>query len=517
MKKFLALTVSAAILGALLTGCGGSSAGNESAGTQSASETNVGEVQSTVTIKYYLPGNQPKDYETVAAEINKKLKEDKVGVQLERNYVPFDAWQQKINIMLSTGDEFDMFQVMNDQTPLSSYIAKNALADLTEPFNQYGENIRKVVPESIFSGASVENKLYGIPTYWYETGTQGGFDIRLDVLKKYNLEVPKTPDELLKAAEVIIKNWDGANKPYWANFTSGTDINEMPTHRTYDSWPFCIKDGLFYCDADGNIKSWYETPEFKKDSEFMKKAYGIGLVHPDILVLKSEQSVAIANNGDWFMSAGLGTQSYANMKKNNPNATNQDVVPVFFNPEKQYVRPYTVKNANAVPINSKHPEAAVKFVNWLWANQENYDLYFYGIENKHHKKVGEHGIERIVDPNNNNSPTYKDWDWMSGNINFLRYDDVNGFPADNKMIYTANESAVNIPVANFQFDASKVQTEYANVKTQAQAVMLPIYLGLQDYDKAYDAALQKLKAAGLDKVIQEYETQFKAWQANGGK
>lgn len=512
MKRFLALILCSVMVGTLLTGCNNSGSDASSAAAGS-SEANTEE---TVTIKYYLPATQPKAYEAVAKKLNEKLAADKVGVQLEKHYIP-TGWDQKINMMLSTGEDFDMFQVMNDQTSLTSFIGKNALADLTDAMNKYGKNIKKVVPESILSGATLNNKLYGIPAYWCETATMGGMDIRLDVLKKYNLEVPKTPDELLSAAQVILKNWKGANKPYWANFVAGSDVNDMPTHRAYDTWPFCVKDGFFYCDADGNVKDWYETDEFKKDCDFMKKAYSIGLLNPDILVLKPEQSVAIANNGDWFLSSGLATQSFANMKKNNPDATNQDVAPLFFNTEKVNVRAYTVKNANAVPINSKHPEAAVKFFNWLYSDQDNYDLYFYGIENVNYKKDGKHGIQRIVDPNNNNAPTYKDWDWMSGNLNLIRYDNVNGFPKDNEVLYTANEHAVNIPTANFQFDASKVQTEYTNVKTQAQAVMLPISLGVQDYDKSYPAALSKLKAAGLDKVIEEYSKQFKAWKDNGGK
>jgi putative aldouronate transport system substrate-binding protein len=40
----------------------------------------------------------------------------------------------------------------------------------------------------------------------------------------------------------------------------------------------------------------------------------------------------------------------------------------------------------------------------------------------------------------------------------------------------------------------------------------PIKLGLVDYDKAFPDALKKLNAAGLQKVVAEYDRQFKEWQ-----
>lgn len=522
MKKLLALLTAAVLAFTALSGCGGSSGANgtENAGEEQ-SESTAGQAaeqeQETVKFKFVLPGNAPRDIDIVAEEINKKLAEDKVGLELERTYIPWDAWEQKINLMITSGDEFDMFHVMNDWIPLSNYVAKNGLADLTQAIDKYGENIKKVVPEAIFSGASIEGRLYAIPTYWYELATFGAVDIRLDVLRKNNLEMPETPDELLEAAEVVINNWNGPNKPYFANALAGMDPNEMPIHRTFDSWPFSVKDGLFYIDGDGEIKSWYETPEFKLDAEFMRRAYKIGLIHPDILTLKAEQQAAISDNGDWFIASGTGAASLAAVRKNNPEATLEDVIPFFFSPEKPYMRPMTVKNSNAVPVTSRNPESAVKFLNWLWSSQENYDLYFYGIEDMHYKKVGERGKEWILDPNNNNNPTYNDSDWMSGNIEFIRADDVNYFPANNTLLYTPMEDAVNNPAANFQFDASVVKAEYSNVKTQAAALMAPIFMGVVDYDRAYGDAIEKLKKAGLDKVVEEYKRQYAEWKAAGGK
>ena len=42
----------------------------------------------------------------------------------------------------------------------------------------------------------------------------------------------------------------------------------------------------------------------------------------------------------------------------------------------------------------------------------------------------------------------------------------------------------------------------------------PMRFGVVDYDEAYDRALKNMKAAGLDRVIEEYQKQFSAYMAS---
>jgi hypothetical protein len=64
--------------------------------------------------------------------------------------------------------------------------------------------------------------------------------------------------------------------------------------------------------------------------------------------------------------------------------------------------------------------------------------------------------------------------------------------------------------AMFTFDASKVQTQYADVQTQILAVIAPIATGVQDYDSNIENALKQLKAAGVDDLIAEFKAQLDA-------
>jgi putative aldouronate transport system substrate-binding protein len=470
-----------------------------------------------VTVLFMEPGTQPKNYAMVTQKLDEKLKADGLNIKIARKYIPWDTWSQKINLMLSTGENFDIFPIMADITPFSSYYTMNGLSDLTSAINKYGTNLKKYISSSMWDAAKINGKTLIIPADWMEC-PDGVFDIRKDLLEKNNLSMPTTPDEMFNDVKTVQQNWTGTKKLYmmmqpgYDPLLCHTDI----FHRTYASYPFTVEAGLIYVDQKGNVKSWFETPEFKQDCEYMRKAYTMGLINPDILTYTSDQFNADTSIGNYFVLLGTSCGNLAGLQKSNPSATVEDIKTVYFDTDKPYSIPSINKNSVAVSSTSNHVNEAIEFMNWLYSSQKNYDLYYYGIEGQEYTTNGPHDISWILDPNNNNAPDYQDADWMSGNLNFERYD-VNNFPANNAALFGPKTNLVVNPAAGFTFDASKVQTQYTNVQTEAQAVMEPIVMGVQDYDTSYSAAIAKMKAAGLDQVVIEYESQFKSYLSSQGK
>lgn len=520
MKKLTALLMALVLMNAsMFTGCGNKDGDAKDTSTSTSQEVATSSVaakpQEVIVCKYVLPGSQPVDYEVVEAMINSKMKEDGVGVELKRQYIPWDAWDQKVNIMLSTGEEFDLLNVMNDRTPVSSYVGKGALADITQFIDQYGDNIKKINPDIMMDAVKVNDKAYAIPAFWVEFSHSPEITIRTDILKEYNLSVPKSFEELTAAFETVMKNWKGDQKPY-IPLTGSTVYDFGMAQKSYDSWPFWVYDQMFYVNQnDGTVKNFFETEEFKKDCQNARTWYEKGLINPDVLVFKSEQLNAQLDSGNWFVHPGTYGSSIDNIKKNYPNITVDDFEFLNFNPEKPNLRPYGTRNMNAVPITSKHPEVGVKFINWLYANQENYDLYMYGREGKDYNKKGERGREDIIDAAQNRPLYYAD-DWMIGNLTYSRQAG-NSPTITNKMLFNIDEAAVNSIAGSFVFDATNVKAEIANVRTEMAASIAPIASGVLDYNKAFPAALEKLKKAGIEKVINEYKTQFDAFRQSHAK
>lgn len=517
MKRLTALLIALAMLGTLmLTGCGDEKTATNGTSTNSSevstekSASAVPETQEILTCKYVLPGDPPTELEKGVELINKKLLEDGVGIKLERQYIPWDAWDQKVNIMLSTGEKFDLLNVMNDRTPVSSYVSRGALADITEAMDKYGENIKKVNPSLMINSCKVNDKIYAIPAFWVEFSHSPEISLRLDILRDNGLSVPKSFEELTAAFETVMKNWKGDQKPYMP-LVGATSYKFALDQKSYDSWPFWVYDDIFYVNQNtGEVKNYFETEEFKNDCQNARSWYEKGLINPDVLVFTNDQQKAQLDSGNWFVHAGTYGNSIDNIKTSYPNITVDDFDFLNFFPEKSNIRPYGTRNMNAVPVNSEHPEVGVKFMNWLYANQENYDLYMYGREGIDYKKTGERGREDIIELAKGR-PLYFGDDWMSGNLNFSRLAG-NSPTITNKMLYNIDETAVDSIAGTFVFDATNIKAELANVRTQMASSITPIANGVLDYDKAMPAALEKLKSAGIEKVINEYKTQFVAFK-----
>ena len=143
MRKIIGLLMVLCII-AVMGGCGTKETANsvvddkndvKEAGVESKEDEEV------TTFIFVRPGSATSGHEDVMAAVNEKLLADGVGIQVDIKFIPWDAWQQKINIMLSLGEQIDLLNVMNDWIPLANYVGRGALLDITDLIDEYGENI----------------------------------------------------------------------------------------------------------------------------------------------------------------------------------------------------------------------------------------------------------------------------------------------------------------------------------------------------------------------------------------
>lgn len=67
--------------------------------------------------------------------------------------------------------------------------------------------------------------------------------------------------------------------------------------------------------------------------------------------------------------------------------------------------------------------------------------------------------------------------------------------------------------AGFVFDKTPVVAEYTNLLAERQSSMWPIKYGVVPYDEFFSDAIRKMKAAGLHRVVAEYQRQYDVWKA----
>jgi putative aldouronate transport system substrate-binding protein len=461
-----------------------------------------------VTVKYLMPGNPPIRYDEVIAVVNEKLLRDK-NIRIEVSYIPWDVWQQRVNLMLSTGEEFDIVHIMQDGVQMSSYQGMGGLTDITDLIDQHGPNLKRIITPSGFDAMRIGGRIYGIPAEWFEQASEGVVTLRKDVMDKLGLPMPRTNADLLTITERAASVWDGNGRLYLRIMgpDGANPISNGITalHREYDSFPFNVMDSIAYVDRNGNISSWIETEEFKKDAQWTRSAYQKGLIHPDALTLQGDQITNFINNGNWLVLFGTGGQVDGIRANNNPNFNPEDFIGLKLYPEKPDIMYFSVKNLNGISSTSRHPEAAIQFFDWLYTSQENYSLFMYGREGIEYTMTPD-GFREVVQ-NENNQDLYGQADWMLGNLKYIKLGSST-LPYMIEWLYTLNPDRQDFTGNDFFFNPSAVEAEWTNVQTEFRASITPIYMGLQSYDEAFPAALRRMKAAGLDRVIAEYSRQM---------
>lgn len=470
--------------------------------------------------KYLMPGNPPPDLDLVLPLINEKLMTDS-NMTVEPVYIPWDVWDQTINLKLATNEEFDLFHVMQTGTTVGNYYSMGGLADITDSMEKEGQAILAHIPSDMIEAAEIDGRLYTIPAFWIELGVEGIVTIRKDLFELSGAGMPTGPDDLIDKYKIVQQYWaDNAlgsapaiYLPFVADATADPlTLHTTSLHNTYDRYPFMVKDMLIYVGQDGTIESWLETDEFRMDCEWMRRAYEEGVIDPDILTLTYETiQSTMFQPSNWAVFFGTGAGSVESMQTYFPGMEIDEttVGSIRFNTEKPTLRPWAFKNCNSVPASSKNTDAPIRFLNWMYQSQENYDLWMYGIEGTHYEAL-EGNSKKTLFTDWTAPGAYAQSDWMMGNLNLIRTES-GSFTEEREACYVLDPSIENSIAAGFYFDPSPVLTKQADVHNAYAESMVPIIMGVQDYETYFDDALAKLKLAGLDDVVAEYKDQLEAY------
>jgi len=502
-QRPLTLLLGAALAMSALAACSNANSGGNASEGNAKSASEAGDGGDKLPVRYVMPGTAPQDQAMVEDAINKKLEQNGLNLTYEAIYIPWDVWDQKTNLMMSTGEEFELIHIMHDLKGPSILAGNGGIIPIGDLLDEYGADLKQSLPDWVWDAAKINGQTYFVPDFWTDTAyAEGMITIRTDLLKQNNLQPPTSPDELLSMSEALKNNWPEDNKDVYIRVLK----EETPSylHMAYDTYPFTVIQDLIYVDQEGNVKPWIETEEFRQDARFYREAYTRKLINPDILTVPKEVESKEESNGRFLYREGEAL--IGDLADRVQGAS----VDTFYLNDKPKFRSYGVRNSNGVSATSPHPEAAVMFLNWLYSKQENFDLVLYGIQDVHWKDEGPNRMAWLK-KDDNNGPAYQLQYWMLGNIQMGRWTPET-HPTYVKTKTAIEENAINSITVGFNFDASKVGVEYSNCLAELKTSLYPMKLGLVDYDEAFPEALKKMNAAGLQKVVAEYERQFEAWK-----
>ncbi|KOP64118.1 ABC transporter substrate-binding protein [Bacillus sp. FJAT-18019] len=480
----LTLLLSASML---LSACGGNK--DESAGNGG------GTAEKPVELIWYTIGTPQKDVDKVEAEINKYTAE-KIGVTVDMKMIDFGDYNQKMQVMAASGEPMDILFTSSWAFDYVQNARKGAFMELDDLIETHGQGIKDAIDPAFLEGSKVDGHNYAIPAN-KELPAQEAWRFNKNLLDKYNLDISNVKS--MESLEPLLKTIK-ENEPNVVPLAISKDFGPLlPFDYIIEKMPMAV-----YLDDKDDLKvvNFLEMPETMETLKLMNKFYKAGYISPEAATTTSTQD--LMTSGNWFADRAA-TQPFAD------NLWSQSYgYPVVSTPagDANIFNWSVMGSMQAISANSKYPEKAMDFLNLLNTDVYLRNLVDSGIEGVHYKKLSENVMENLPESKNYDMPTF-----ALGNV-MLTY--LNPEDPENKWeeFKKFNESGKPAPLLGFNFDPSKVSTELAAVNNVKEEFWAPLMTGTVNPEEFLPKANQKLKAAGLDKIIAEAQSQIDAWKAS---
>jgi ABC-type sugar transport system, periplasmic component len=220
-----------------------------------------------------------------------KQMEKRFNVDYTVDWVPADSYNQKVDIILASGDLPDVMQVQSMTQPsVLKAIKSGAFKDITAALGDFSKypNLAKLNPMA-WRYSKVDGKNYLVPR------TRGNLDlavfIRGDWLDKLGLKTPTTIDEYTNYLKLVCaKDLDGNGKID----TIGM-IPSMSPGEGYYSAAFGTREPVYT--KDGGILQKYLTDNYANYVAYLRDCYAKGLIAKEYALIRGTQEEAIFLSG----------------------------------------------------------------------------------------------------------------------------------------------------------------------------------------------------------------------------
>ena len=537
-KKLLSGVLAATlVLGTALTGCGSSKAGTDTQKTDGTQQTEL---------HFMLMGDKPNQWDDIVREFEKETK-DTLNIKLNVNWVSAGNYKDKVNLAITAKEDYDLifdapWCQLRNIAPNGGYL------DLAKYFNnnQY-PGLKKCFPQVVMENNKFFGKNYAVPIMRaYGSGIQA-VHYRQDLADKYGIGQIDSYAKLQKYFNAVSANEKNMtplavrdnrglyqlgltdddkgsakemNKDNIVGVSAGTDlIFEVLLNADHTKVEAIAANG----DPD-SAYSKFPAP-FNRDwtSDVLERKHQWNkYLEKDSLNQKDDGTMFTSGKA----AAMIGTLDdwesiSAKLLNNLPNSKLGEFLynSATRNMEKAAISTdFKANNFVCVPSTSTKVDKTMKFLDWLFTNQKNHDLFELGIEGKNWVAVGNDSYklpDGVSAANNYLFPGYV----LTSNKNYVRFDSAMPELVKKYRQYELKDDAFyRSPLAGFTFDPSPVKTEEARVNAIYSDVNAPLGHGiLNQPTKVMESTIAKCRQNGLNTIQTELVKQLNAYFAQKNK
>ncbi|MDG0813934.1 extracellular solute-binding protein [Cohnella rhizosphaerae] len=132
--------------------------------------------------------------EFVDNELNARLKQE-LNMKLELTYIPWADYQSKVELALSTGENYDLFWY--GTSFVSDYKTKGYIQPLDTLLRTYGQDLTAKIPADNFKQYEMDGSLWAIPSQAFTSaGKFTSVMVRQDLLESVGMKNIRTIADL---------------------------------------------------------------------------------------------------------------------------------------------------------------------------------------------------------------------------------------------------------------------------------------------------------------------------------
>ncbi|MFD2506441.1 ABC transporter substrate-binding protein [Paenibacillus septentrionalis] len=504
-KKGLTLGILVMVVFSLiLSACGSNN--------NSSSSNKVGE-KAVDEIVFAMPTFNaiPEDLSKVTEAIN-AITVDKIGVKVDfKLYGPAD-YAQKVNLALQSGDKMDVFTTLGQFT---NYVSKNQLYPIEDLLAEHGKELIEIVEKDFgpdfLKATTIGGHTYGVPVN-KGMSLPISFVYNADMLK----EIGKTSDDItsiedLPAIFEAIKQKFPDVVPFGPINVNPSDtglINYIKGTSKIDFLTDTSGIGVVV-DGDGQVVNLYETDAFIDGVKMMNAWFNNGYLQKDAATTTITSTELMASDRLFSYMGGYGGMEAASSisAQTGKNIEMKRIAPFYFDTNAVNSVSWLVSSTTKVP------EAAVKFLNLLYTDQQLINTILYGIEGEDFIKVDEHHV-KFPDGKNANTVSYTAMlsTGIVGSESIqYQFEGINWSDVELKL--KENKETERSPYFGFIFDPSPVKTQISAVTNVVNQYLPGLVTGALDPETIIPKFVQALKDAGAEAIIQSKQDQLNAWIA----
>ncbi|MDO4285090.1 MAG: ABC transporter substrate-binding protein [Eubacteriales bacterium] len=506
-KKLMALLLSAAMAAAVLTGCGGDTSTTADSTTEDTESVSGGEVEEIV-FAYMTQNNIPEATELQRIEdLINAYTEEKINTRVQLVLFSNADYVNQVNLMLAAGEQVDLFQAYN--TSHLKYIQDGTALDITDYLDNELKETAEIIYDDFLAPTTVEGRTYGILNMG-SNYVPGGFCYREDITEELGIDMTQvtTPEALTEVfaqvkeayPDMIVIDPNRANALFETYLGKIAGFDPLGDNITYSI------AGVAYQD-NSTVVNIYDTPEFRDLANLTRSWYQAGYFSADAATTTATTAELLMSGNCFGTFCGLG----------NPNIAQQYTTNYGYPFENIQISDSMIwagdNNAWMINSTSKSPSAAAKFMNLLYTDAYVDNLLVYGEEGVDYQldenecAVAPEGYTDLNSVKYTNNMNYYFW----GN-KWLTYPVVGGLYGEEKEANMAeNYAGEHSAYYGFLFDYSEYEAQYTACLNIIEEYRKSLWVGAADVDTTLEELDSRLKAAGMEDLIAEKQTQLDKW------